>query len=106
MRWWKRNPPLGVFVALVGATAALGLLLALGRPVPGGHATFVYMTTLPIALLLPAICVAGAFLAWQAAKGASLRMRWWLLAAAILAVIANIAAVGLFMRFLIHVIVR
>lgn len=105
-RWWLRNPAVGVL-----ATAALGVATALvtisiRTPDSTPGATLLYLVILPIALLLPAIAIGGAFVAWRALTATSGKMRLMLAAPAAIALLLNVAAVILFLRWLVQVFIR
>ena len=105
-RWWLRNPAVGVL-----ATAALGMATALvtisiRTPDSTPGATLLYLVILPIALLLPAIAIGGAFVAWRALMATSGKMRLMLAAPAAIALLLNVAAVILFLRWLVQVFIR
>jgi hypothetical protein len=84
-RWWLRNPAAGVLSAAVLGVATLSVTASV---------------ILPIALLLPAIALGGAFVAWRALGAAHGGLRLALAPAAALALILNLTAVGLFVRWL------
>ncbi len=102
-RWWLRNPAAGVLVsALLGiATASVTASIKMPDGAPGS--TVLYLVILPIALLLPAIAVGGALVAWRALGAAQGRSRLALAPAAALALVLNLAAVGLFVRWVIRI---
>ena len=86
------------------ATATVTLSIRTPDSTPG--ATLLYLVILPIALLLPAIAIGGAFIAWRAFAATSGTMRLLLAAPATLAVVLNIAAVAVFLRWLVQVFIR
>jgi hypothetical protein len=90
-RWWLRNPAAGVLSAAVLGVATLSVTAS---------STLLYLVILPIALLLPAIALGGAFVAWRALGAAHGGLRLALAPAAALALILNLTAVGLFVRWL------
>ncbi len=98
-RWWLRNPSLGVAVAAVLGIAAVWVTASINRSDSGQAATLVYIVILPIALLLPAIALSGAMIAWHAFQATRGRLRLMLAAPAAAAVILNTAAIGLFIRW-------
>lgn len=98
-RWWLRNPSLGVAVAAVLGIAAVWVTASINRSDSGQAATLIYIVILPIALLLPAIALSGAMIAWHAFQATRGRLRLMLAAPAAAAVILNTAAIGLFIRW-------
>jgi len=98
-RWWLRNPSLGVVAAAILGIAAVWITSSINRSSSGQAATLIYIVILPIALLLPAIALSGALIAWHAFQSTRGRLRLLLAAPAAAAVILNTAAVGLFLRW-------
>ncbi|MGH8677526.1 MAG: hypothetical protein ACREUQ_04145 [Burkholderiales bacterium] len=98
-RWWQRQPALSVVVALAVGLLALWLVGVLGAPARSSAAAFLYMVTLPIALLLPAGALAGALLAWSAWGASRGLTRTMLAVPAAAAFIINFIAIGFFVRF-------
>ena len=98
-RWWLRNPSLGVAVAAVLGIAAVWVTASINRSDSGQAATLIYIVILPIALLLPAIALSGAMIAWHAFQATRGRLRLMLAAPAAAAVVLNTAAIGLFIRW-------
>jgi len=105
-RWWLRKPALGVLAAAVLGVATAAVTLSIRTPDSTPGATLLYLVILPIALLLPAIAIGGAFIAWRAFTATSGTIRLLLAAPATLAVVLNIAAVAVFLRWLVQVFVR
>lgn len=105
-RWWLRNPAIGVLAAAVLGVAAVTVTLSIRTPDSTPGATLLYLVILPIALLLPAIAIGGAFIAWRAFLATSGTIRLLLAAPAALAVVLNVAAVAVFLRWLVQVFVR
>lgn len=105
-RWWLRKPAVGVLAAAVLGVATATVTLSIRTPDSTPGATLLYLVILPIALLLPAIAIGGAFIAWRAFAATSGTMRLLLAAPATLAVVLNIAAVAVFLRWLVQVFIR
>ena len=99
-RWWLRNPSLGVALAMVLGIAAVWITSSINRSNSGQAATLIYIVILPMALLLPAIALSGALIAWHAFRSTHGRVRLVLAAPAAAAVILNTAAIGLFLRWI------
>ncbi|UCD68731.1 MAG: hypothetical protein JSW48_01065 [Betaproteobacteria bacterium] len=99
-RWWLRNPAAGVLSAAMLGVAALSVTASIKTPDPAPGSTLLYIVILPIALLLPAIAVGAAFVAWRALGAAHGGLRLALAPAAALALILNLTAVGLFIRWM------
>ena len=98
-RWWLRNPSLGVAAAAILGIAAVWVTSSINRSNSGQAATLIYIVVLPIALLLPAIALSAAMIAWHAFQSTRGRLRLLLAAPAAAAVILNSAAIGLFIRW-------
>ena len=60
-RWWLRNPAAGVLSAAVLGVATLSVTASIKTPDSAPGSTVLYLVILPIALLLPAIALGGAF---------------------------------------------
>lgn len=99
-RWWIRNPTKGVVSAAVLGLATVWISLAIKTPDSGPGATLLYIVILPIALLLPAVALSGAFIAWRAFHASHGGLRQMLMIPAAVGVIFNAVAVGLFVRWL------
>lgn len=99
-RWWLRNPTAGVLSAVVLGVATLAVTASFKTPDPGAGSTIVNIVILPIALLLPAIAVGGAFVSWRALGATHGRLRLVLAPLTALALILNLTAVGLFIRWM------
>ena len=99
-RWWLRNPAAGVLAAAVLGVATLSVTASIRTPDSAPGSTLLYLVILPIALLLPAIALGGAFVAWRALGAAHGGLRLALAPAAALALILNLTAVGLFIRWM------
>jgi hypothetical protein len=102
-RWWQRSPVLGIAAGLATGVSGIWLLRALGRPAQSADSAFLYMATLPIALMLPALALFGALIGWRshAALRGPARLAW--AAPAVAAVALNILAIGMFLRFVIQI---
>jgi len=98
-RWWLRNPVAGILATAVLGVAAAWVTLSIGRPDPAPGSTLLYIVVLPIALLLPAIAVSGALVAWHAFQATSGKLRLALAVPAAIALVLNTAAAGLFIRW-------
>jgi hypothetical protein len=105
-RWWLRNPTTGVLAASVLGVATAWVTASIKSPDTSAGSTLIYLVILPIALLLPAIAVGGAFIAWRACAAAHGKLRLLLALPAAIAVLLNIAAVGLFIHWLVQAFVR
>ncbi len=101
--WWRRRPALGIAASLTAGMSTALLLGALGPPAQGAGAAFVYLVTLPIALLMPALALAAALIAWQALGAARPALRPLLIVPATIAFAANIVSLGMFLRFVLQV---
>jgi hypothetical protein len=99
-RWWQRSPALGIAAALATGVAGIWLLGALGRPAGTAQSAFLYMATLPMALLLPALALFGALIAWRSYAASEGRWRLVLTLPAFAALAINSLVIGLFLRFL------
>jgi hypothetical protein len=99
-RWWLRNPSLGVALAVVLGIAAVWVTSSINRSNSDQEATLIYIVILPMALLLPAIALSGALIAWHAFQSTRGRLRLALAAPTAAAVILNTAAIGLFLRWI------
>ena len=99
-RWWLRNPAAGVLSAAVLGVATLSVTASIKTPDSAPGSTVLYLVILPIALLLPAIALGGAFVAWRALGAAHGGLRLALDPPAALALILNLTAVGLFVRWM------
>ena len=102
-RWWLRNPAAGVLTTAVLGVATIWVTLSIRSPDSAPGSTLISLVILPIALLLPAIALGGAFVAWHSFQATRGGMRLSLAAPAAIAMILNIAAVGLFMRWVVLV---
>lgn len=102
-RWWLRNPSLGVALAVVLGIAAVWITSSINRSNSDQEATLIYIVILPMALLLPAIALSGALIAWHAFQSTRGRLRLLLAAPAAAAVILNTAAIGLFLRWIVGI---
>ena len=104
-RWWLRNPAAGVLTTAVLGVATIWVTLSIGTPDSAPGSTLISIVILPIALLLPAIALGGAFVAWHSFRATRGGLRIALAAPAAMALILNVAAVGLFMRWVTQVFV-
>lgn len=93
--WWRRRPLAAVLTSLALGGCALAVVKMLVRPEPGTGA-FVHLVTLPLALLLPALSVAGALIGWQGWRAGGSPL--WLAVPLLAALAAHAFAIGLFMR--------
>ena len=98
-RWWIRNPAKGVITAAILGIATTWVTLSIKTPDSSPGTTLLYIVILPIALLLPAIALSGAFISWHAFQASRGRLRLILSAPAAIGLILNAIAVGLFMRW-------
>lgn len=98
-RWWRRNPTAGVLATAALGIAAVLVTASIKPPDPAPGSTLVSIVILPIALLLPAIALAGAIVAWNAFQATHGRVRTLLAAPCAVAMILNTAAVVLFARW-------
>ena len=103
LRWWKRRPELGIAAGLLTGIAGLSLLRALGRPTQTGEAVFLYMVTLPIALLLPALSLLGILLVRTCFSEIHGKQRFALAVPAVAAALTNVLAIGMFLRFVLQI---
>lgn len=103
LRWWKRWPELGIAAGLLTGIAGFGLLRALGRPTQTSEATFLYMVSLPIALLLPALALLGTLLVRECFSEIHGRRRLAMALPAAAAAITNVLAIGMFLRFVLQI---
>ena len=99
-RWWIRNPTKGVITAAILGIAAAWVTLSIQTPDSTPGSTLLYIVILPIALLLPAIALSGAFISWHAFQASRGRLRLLLAVPAAVGLILNATAVGLFMRWI------
>ena len=106
VRWWLRKPAMGVLSAAVLGVATCAITLSIRMPDSTPAATLIYLVILPIALMLPAIAIGGAFIAWRAFAVTSGTMRLVLAAPAAVAVLLNVVAVAMFARWLVQVFIR
>lgn len=95
--WWRRHPLAAVMTSFALGVCALAVVKMLDRPEPGAGA-FVHFVSLPIALLLPALSVAGALFGWQGWRAGGSPL--WLAGPLLAALAAHAFAIGLFMRLL------
>ena len=102
-RWWLKNPALGVFASLALGVAAFLLTSAIGKPGKDPGTAFTNLIILPIALLLPAIALGGALVAWHAFGSTQGRLRLMLAIPMAIALILNSAAIAIFARWAVRV---
>lgn len=102
-RWWIRNPAAGVLSAALLGIATLWITLSIKTPDGTPGSTLLYIVILPIALLLPAIALGGAFIAWHGLRASHGRLQMMLAVPAGLAMILNVGAVALFVRWVVAV---
>ena len=98
-RWWIRNPAKGVITAAILGIATTWVTLSIKSPDSAPGTTLLYIVILPIALLLPAIALSGAFISWHAFQASRGRLRLLLAAPAAVGLVLNAIAVGLFIRW-------
>ena len=98
-RWWIRSPTKGVVSAAILGIATTWVTLSIKTPDATPGSTLLYLVILPIALLLPAIALSGAFVAWHAFQVSRGRLRLLLAAPAAVGLVLNAVAVGLFVRW-------
>ena len=98
-RWWIRNPAKGVITATILGLATTWVTLSIKTPDSAPGTTLIYIVILPIALLLPAMALSGAFISWHAFQASRGRLRLILAAPAAVGLILNAIAVGLFLRW-------
>ena len=98
-RWCIRNPAKGVITAAILGIATTWVTLSIKSPDSAPGTTLIYIVILPIALLLPAIALSGAFISWHAFQASRGRLRLLLAAPAAVGLVLNAIAVGLFMRW-------
>ena len=98
-RWWLRHPVVAIMTTAVLGFAAVWVTLSLGRPDSTPGSTLIYIVVLPMALLLPAIALAGALVAWRSFQATSGKLRLVLAIPAATALVLNTAAAGLFIRW-------
>lgn len=98
-RWWIRNPANGVITAAILGIATTWVTLSIKSPDSAPGTTLLYIVILPIALLLPAIALSGAFISWHAFQASHGRLRLLLAAPAGMGLILNVMAVVLFIRW-------
>ncbi|MGD2141336.1 MAG: hypothetical protein PVH25_13130 [Burkholderiales bacterium] len=104
-RWWLRNPPMGVLSAAILGVATALLAASLKAPDHAPGSTLLYLVILPIALLLPAVALAGMVVAWRALRASHGTQRLILVIPATAAIVLNALAAGLFARWLTRVFV-
>lgn len=98
-RWWIRRPAAGVFAAAVLGVATSWVTLSFKMPDGATGSTLLYLVILPIALLLPAIALGGALIAWHGFRTSQGKLRMVLAVPAAFAVVLNASAVALFVRW-------
>ena len=98
-RWWIRNPAKGVIAAVILGLATTWVTLSIKTPDSAPGTTLLYIVILPIALLLPAIALSGAFISWHAFQASRGTLRLLLAAPAAVGLVLNAIAVALFMRW-------
>ncbi len=98
-RWWIRTPIKGVVSAAILGVATTWVTLSIKTPDSAPGSSLLYLVILPIALLLPAIALSGAFVAWHAFQASHGRLRLLLAAPAAVGLVLNAIAVGLFVRW-------
>ncbi len=102
-RWWLRHPASGVVASMFVGVAAFLLASSIGKPGSDPGTAFTNLVVLPIALLLPAIALGGAMVAWHAFGRTQGRLRLMLTVPAAIAVILNAAAIAAFARWVVQV---
>lgn len=98
-RWWVRRPVTGIVAALILGIAALLVTMSIGNPGSEPGTAFTNLVVLPIALLLPAIALGAAMIAWHAFGHTHGRQRLLLTAPAAIALVLNVAAIVAFARW-------
>ena len=86
--------------ALLLGVATLWVTLSIKTPDGAPGSTLLYLVILPIALLLPAIALGGAFVAWHGFRASTIRRQKVLVVPAAIAITLNVAAVALFVRWI------
>lgn len=103
VRWWIRRPELGIAAGLITGIAGIWILSALGWPSHASEAAFLYMVTLPIALLLPALALLGTLVVRSSFSALHGRRRLAMALPALAAAASNILAIGMFLRFVLQI---
>ena len=98
-RWWLRHPVVAILATAVLGVATTWVTLSIGRPDSAPGSTLLYVVVLPIALLLPAIALSGALVAWHAFQATSGTLRLVLAIPVAIALLLNTAAAALFIRW-------
>ncbi|KPK33006.1 MAG: hypothetical protein AMJ66_06000 [Betaproteobacteria bacterium SG8_40] len=102
-RWWLRRPAFGIVASMFLGVAAFLVTSSIGRPGPDPGAAFTNLVVLPIALLLPAIALGAAMVAWHAFGQTHGRLRLLLMVPTAIAIILNAIAIAAFARWVVRV---
>lgn len=98
-RWWLRRPAFGIAASLLLGIAAFLVTSSIGQPDSDPGAAFTNLVILPIALLLPAIALGAAMVAWHAFARTRGKQRLLMVVPAAIALILNTAAIAGFARW-------
>jgi len=98
-RWWLRRPAAGIAAAMTLGVAALLVTTSIGAPGSEPGTAFTNLVVLPIALLLPAIALGAAMIAWHAFRHTRGRQRLLLTVPMSIALVCNVAAIIAFARW-------
>jgi len=102
-RWWIRRPAMGIVASAVLGVAAFLVTLTIGTPASDPGMIFTNLVILPIALLLPAIALGGAMVAWHAFGQTCGRQRLMLAFPAAIGLLLNSAAIAVFTKWVVQV---
>ena len=103
-RWWLRRPASGIAAAMILGITALLVTTSIGTPGAAPGTAFTNLVVLPIALLLPAIALGAAMIAWHAFGNTRGRQRLLLAVPASIALISNAAAIVAFARWAVRLV--
>lgn len=103
-RWWLRRPAAGIAAAMILGVAALLVTTSIGAPGSEPGTAFTNLVVLPIALLLPAIALGAAMIAWHAFGHTRGRQRLLLTVPALIALVSNAAAIVAFARWAVQLV--
>lgn len=102
-RWWLRRPAFGIAASMFLGIAAFLVTSSIGKPGSDPGTAFKNLVVLPIALLLPAIALGAAMVAWHAFGRTRGRQRLLLAVPAAAALVLNTAAIAVFARWVVQV---
>jgi hypothetical protein len=101
-RWWLRRPAVGITASLFLGAAAFLVTSSIGKPGSDPGTAVTNLVVLPIALLLPAIALGAAMVAWHSFGHTHGRQRLLLVVPAAIALILNSAAIAVFARWVVQ----